>query len=41
MIVRESLLPVSAGMAAGLCAAWWFTQLLESFVFGVNAAASV
>ena len=36
MIVRESLLPVLAGVAAGLTAAWWFTQLLESFVFGVK-----
>ncbi len=36
MIVRESLLPVAAGIAGGLCAAWWFTRLLESFLFDVK-----
>jgi predicted permease len=36
MIVRESLLPVAFGLAVGLCAAWWFTQLLESFLFGIK-----
>jgi putative ABC transport system permease protein len=36
MILRESLPPVAAGLAAGLVAAWWFTRLLERFVFGVK-----
>jgi predicted permease len=36
MIVRESLLAVAVGLGAGLGAAWWFTQLLETFVFGVK-----
>jgi predicted permease len=36
MIFRESLLPVSLGLAVGLGAAWWFTQLLESFVFEIK-----
>jgi predicted permease len=36
MLVRESLVPVCVGVAAGLGAAWWFTQFLEAFVFGVK-----
>lgn len=36
MIVRESLWPVVAGGACGLFAAWWFTRLLEGFLFGVK-----
>ena len=36
MIVRESLPAVVVGGACGLYAAWWFTRLLESFLFGVK-----
>jgi predicted permease len=36
MIVRESLPPVAIGTVCGLGAAWWFTRLLESFLFGVK-----
>jgi ABC-type antimicrobial peptide transport system permease subunit len=36
MILRESLLPVFVGVATGLGGAWWFTRLLEAFVFGVK-----
>jgi predicted permease len=36
MILRESLLPVFVGVAAGLGGACWFTRLLEAFVFGVK-----
>jgi ABC-type antimicrobial peptide transport system permease subunit len=36
MIIGESLLAVVVGLSAGLGAAWWFTQLLETFVFGIK-----
>jgi putative ABC transport system permease protein len=36
MIVREAFLPFAIGSSLGLIAAWWFTKLLEGFLFGVE-----
>lgn len=36
MIVREAFLPFAIGSSLGLAAAWWFTQLLKGFLFGVK-----
>jgi ABC-type antimicrobial peptide transport system permease subunit len=36
MVIRESLIPVAAGLSIGLLAAWWFARLIKSLVFGVE-----
>ena len=36
MIVRESLIPVSAGIGVGVAAAFAFTRFIESILFGVS-----
>jgi len=36
MVIRESLVPVIAGLSIGLVAAWWFAGLVRTLVFGVE-----
>lgn len=36
MVIRESLIPVAAGLSIGLLAAWWFAGLIKSLVFGME-----
>ena len=38
MVLRQSLLPVMIGLAVGLLAAFWFSQLISGMLYGVTAS---
>jgi putative ABC transport system permease protein len=37
LIVRQAMIPTFAGLAAGLCAAFFLTRLMSSLLYGVSA----